>query len=486
MKALNSIEFIGLIPFVLMAATIVFMLLLVSIRRNLVAMAWMTVTGSLAVLVSLYLMKDTGSIRIAPMLIVDVFTRYHLGLIAIGTIAVALIGFGYFRVRHETPDEFYILLVLASLGSMILCASTHFIALFIGIELLSISLYAMTAFLQPEVRTLEAGIKFLVLASASAAFMLFGMALIYMQFGSMDYVLRGQLVAPSGFLSAGIALMLVGIGFKMAIVPFHVWTPDIYEGAPAPTSAFIASVSKIAIVAAAIRLMLGLNVIKIPGFMTVLTVVAGLSMLWGNIGALRQSNIKRLLGYSSIAHLGYVMIVFLVNGAEGAGAAAFYMAAYGSASLAAFGVISYLSARDADFETIDAFRGLYQRHPWMTLVMTTAMLSFAGIPLTAGFAGKFGILLAGAHANIWIPIYTLIIGSVIGIYYYLRVIVAMYSSAASECETFSADAKVRTPAGSIAGSLALASLTASIVWMGVYPGPLMEYIRVAFSIIFGV
>ncbi len=486
MKAPNTIELIALIPFILMSLTIVFQLLLLSIQRHHALMAGITVTGSLAVLASLYFLAGTGTIRIQSLLVLDAFSRYHLALIAAFSAAVALIAFGYLKLRHEQPEEFYVLLALASLGSMLLTASSHFIAVFLGIELLSISLYALVAFLQPGSRTLEAGIKFLVLASASAAFMLFGMALIYMQYGTMQYGMRALIPAQTGFLAAGFAMLLVGIGFKMAVVPFHIWTPDVYEGAPAPVSGFIASVSKVAVVAAAIRLYHGFAIDQVAVFTTLLTAVACLSMLWGNIGALMQSNVKRLLGYSSIAHLGYVTIVFLVNRQEGAGAAAFYMAAYGSATIAAFGVIAALSTRDGDGETLTDFRGLWQRHPWLTLVMTAAMLSFAGIPLTAGFSGKFGILMAGAHANVWIPIYMLILGSVIGIFYYLRVIVAMYGLPEKAGEsTIPATAATAVRAVSFAGNFALGMLFALIIWLGVYPGPLMEHLRMTLTAIFG-
>ena len=261
----------------------------------------------------------------------------------------ALLAFGYLRKYESNREEFFILMLLATLGAVVLAAGNHFASFFLGIELLSISLYALIAYPHNTNAHTEAGVKYLVLAAVSSSFLLFGMALIYagtgnMAIGSIGPALRGiRLQGGDPWLLAGLAMMVVGIGFKMAVVPFHLWTPDVYQGAPAPVTAFVATVSKGGVVAILLRLFPPGDIQTDSSLFLVFSVIAIASMLAGNLLALLQNNVKRILAYSSIAHLGYILVAFLAGRSQGVSAVTFYLMAYFIATLGAFGVITVLS-----------------------------------------------------------------------------------------------------------------------------------------------
>src|SRR3546814_660613 len=307
-------------------------------------------------------------------------------------------------------------------------------------------------------RSDEAGIKYLIMAAFSSAFLLFGMALIYARTGSMSFSGIGEALANSGritpLLLAGFGMMIVGIGFKLAVVPFHMWTADVYEGAPAPVTAFIATVSKGGMVILLLRFFTEANAFRYPTLMVIFTVIAIISMFAGNLLALLQQNVKRLLAYSSIAHLGYLLVAFIAAGAgsvpatgatdggtgtaqasgtmaaqTGMEAVIFYLVAYFITTLGAFGVLTVLSDPVRDAEQLDDYRGLMWQRPRLALVFTAMLISLAGIPLTAGFIGKFYVAAAGIHAGLWLLVILLVVNSVIGLFYYLRLIVIMFQPA---------------------------------------------------------
>jgi NADH-quinone oxidoreductase subunit N len=326
----------------------------------------------------------------------------------------------------------------------------------------------------------EAGIKYLVLAAASAAFLLFGMALIYADLGTMDFARMAQLPAyraavnPTLLLLPGVILIVTGIGFKLALVPFHMWTPDVYEGAPAPVSAFVATVSKGGMFALLLRYFHQSGAHSFSPVFLVISIIAVASMFAGNLLALLQNNVKRILAYSSIAHMGYLLVAFQSGGPLGGGAAAFYLVAYFVMTLGAFGVITLLSERQRDADLLDDYRGLFWRRPALALVFTAMLLSLAGIPLTAGFLGKFYIVAAGASAGAWALILILVTTSAIGLFYYLRIVVVLYQQ-----PTAGDRAHEPIPLRAPAAKLALAALTVILVWLGVYPTPLLRVIQTA-------
>jgi len=277
------------------------------------------------------------------------------------------------------------------------------------------------------------------------------------------------------FLTAGSALIFAGIMFKLSVTPFHMWTPDVYEGAPAPVTAFVATVSKGAIFAITLRLFTSSNLIEVPSILTGLSVVAILSMLVGNLLALRQDNVKRILAYSSIAHLGYLMVAFIAAGMIGGKvlaieASSYFLFAYFITTLGAFGVVTIVSLpnTEADAGDISNYEGLFWRRPMLAIMFTLTLLSLAGIPLTVGFIGRFCIFAAGVTTTLWLLLSVVIIGSGIGIFYYLRIIFAMTKRTETDVT------KIEIP---IAGGWVMASVTAAILFFGIYPTPIVNLIN---------
>jgi NADH-quinone oxidoreductase subunit N len=361
----------------------------------------------------------------------------------------------------------------------VLVVSHHFVSLFLGLELLSVALYALIAYLRTDDRPLEAGIKYLLLAGASSAFLLFGMALLYAELGTMAFDRMAQLLAigeniRSVLVLAGLAMTITGIGFKLAVVPFHMWTPDVYEAAPAPVTAFVATVSKGAVVALLLRYFAQAGAYPYDSLMLVFSVIAGASMVVGNLLALLQNNVKRILAYSSIGHLGYILVAFVASSSQGVEAVTFYLIAYIITILGAFGVVTVLSEKERDAESLEAYRGLFWRRPRLAMIFTAALISLAGIPLTAGFLGKVFVLLAGIQSALWPLVILLVLTSAIGLVYYLRIVVTMYA-AFPERET--ARDSLPVPSSSLAGSIILVTLTVGVVWLGVYPAPIIRAIR---------
>jgi NADH-quinone oxidoreductase subunit N len=367
-------------------------------------------------------------------------------------------------------EEYYIIIFTSTLGAALLTVANHFVLFFLGIETLSVSLYILIAFQRSKTNSIEAGIKYLILASVSSAFLLFGMALIYTAFGTMHF---GEIVAAlvkheplSPLVLSGFGMMMVGIGFKLALVPFHMWTPDVYQGAPAPVSAYIATVSKGAVMAILIRFFFILKGFSNQYLFMAISGIAILSMFVGNILAIRQKNIKRLLGYSSIANMGYLIIILLTGSAKGIQASIFYMISYFITTIGAFSVITLLSSSEYEAEKIEDFKGLFWKRPGIAIVFTLSLLSLAGIPLTAGFIAKFYVILEGMKAGLMVLIISMIINSVIGLYYYLRIITTLFSTAN----------ETNLPELSFFGNITLAIIAVSILLLGIYPGWLIDII----------
>jgi NADH-quinone oxidoreductase subunit N len=274
-------------------------------------------------------------------------------------------------------------------------------------------------------------------------------------------------------LPAGTAMLVIGIGFKLAVVPFHMWTPDVYQGAPAPVTALLATVSKGALFALLLRYSAVLDFQSYSSIVVLFTVVALASMVVGNLLALLQNNVKRILAYSSIAHLGYLLVAFVAGGAIAVTAVSFYLVAYFVTTLGAFGVVTVLSPKDRDAELLDDYRDLGRRKPWLAGVFTVMLLSLAGIPLTAGFLGKYYVLAAGIGSTLWLLVGTLLVTSVIGLFYYLRIVVAMYGTA----ETVGLQSH-QVGNGALGATFVLAVLTVLLVYLGVYPNVLIQIIEI--------
>jgi NADH-quinone oxidoreductase subunit N len=470
---MNTADLLALLPFLLIAGTSVFAMLMIAAWRR----HWLTLcvalVGMAAAFGSLWLVAPLVPRKVTSLLVLDQYALFYIGLIIAATFAITILCYGYLQYHSETREELYVLLLVATLGSMVLVASSHFVSFFLGLEILSVALYALSAYLHTRHRPVEAGIKYLILAGSSSAFLLFGMALIYAQLGTMDLSrLEGLLTGAqnSRLVLAGLTLITTGIGFKLGVVPFHLWTPDVYEGAPAPVTAFIATISKGAIFALLLRYFYTVGAQHFRAVFVLFAIIAIASMLIGNLMALLQNNVKRILAYSSIAHMGYLLVAFEASGAMASEAVAFYLVAYFITTIGAFGVVAVLSDEERDADTLEDYAGLFWRRPVLASIFTLMLLSLAGIPVTAGFLAKFYVVTVGASAGIWALILILVISSVIGLFYYLRVVITMYARVRQEAP--------RAEPNAFGGSYTvLMALTALLLWLGVYPVPLLNVIR---------
>jgi NADH-quinone oxidoreductase subunit N len=432
MNNMTKLDFLCLSPLLIIAIAPVILMLAITISRNFKFTYYFSLAMFLASFISLFLVMPYATHEFRPLLVMDRYGILFLGIILFSAILITILSYEYLRIQAGDREEYFIIFFAAVLGASILVLSEHFISFFLGLETLSISLYILIAYLKWRDYCIEAGVKFLVIASLSTAFLLFGMGLIYTGTGTMSFreIVSGE--GTSGILSpiilAGTGLIVAAIGFKLALVPFHMWIPDIYQGAPVPVTTFIATISKAAVFALALRLFINIRGSDSHVLVMVLSGIAILSMFAGNILALKQQSLKRLLAYSSIAHMGYMLIAIVAGNNAGVEAAIFYLAAYVITSIGAFGVISILSVCEHDADNIDELKGLFWKNPWIATVLTIAMLSLAGLPLTAGFMSKFYLVLSGAGSGLWVLAFSLIINSAISLYYYLRVVRMMFST----------------------------------------------------------
>ncbi|MDR7023982.1 NADH-quinone oxidoreductase subunit NuoN [Pseudomonas peli] len=478
-------HFIALLPLLITSATVVLVMLAIAWKRNHTLTFGLSVLGLNLALLSLLPALGVTPIEVTPLLLVDKFACYYMALVLAATLACVTLTHAYLggesgKGYPGNREELYLLMLLSAAGGLVLVSAQHLAGLFIGLELLSVPTYGMIAYAFFNKRSLEAGIKYMVLSAAGSAFLLFGMALLYAESGNLTFAGIGAKLAadglPSMLAQLGVGMMLIGLSFKLSLVPFHLWTPDVYEGAPAPVAAFLATASKVAVFAVLLRLY-QMSPATAGGWLNeLLTLIAIASIIFGNLLALLQNNLKRLLGYSSIAHFGYLLVALIASKGLAVEAVGVYLATYVLTSLGAFGVITLMSTpysgRDAD--ALYEYRGLFWRRPYLTAVLTVMMLSLAGIPLTAGFIGKFYVVAAGVQSQQWWLLVALVIGSAIGVFYYLRVMVTLFMV---EPNLRRHDAPLHW--GQQAGGVMLLFVALLAFFLGVYPQPLLELVQQA-------
>jgi NADH-quinone oxidoreductase subunit N len=469
------------LPLFVVASAAVALVLAISIRRNQTLAFAMTCTGLVLACAAAIAAPGFPSGKTWALFVFDGYAKVYTLLVLLSSLAVAMLSRGYLSRTGESREEFYVFLLLATLGALIIISSGHFATFFLGLEILSVPLYALIAFHRQERQSVEAGLKYLVLAAIASGFLLFGMALIYADLGVMQFSLIAAQCA-TGSLSLlttiGLAMVLAGVGFKLALVPFHFWAPDVYQGAPAPVTAFIATVSKAAMFALFMRYY-GLFKGDAGSWLKIVIGAAGIaSMFIGNLLALHQENVKRIIACSSIAHMGYFMVAFLGAARFGTIAATYYLCVYVIALLGALGTLTLLSS-NREPETLGDLRGLFFRRPFLTGAFSVALLSLAGIPITAGFFGKLYVVSAGMAGGAWALTLSLIISSLIGLYYYLRILLAMHnpSFVLSPPAVHAGEAAAPFHAHSLSGTIVVAAATLLIIVLGVWPGPLLEAIR---------
>lgn len=400
------------------------------------------------------------------------FLAFSSGLTAL----VLLFASPYAGRRGFGGDELHGLLLWACLGMALLASATHWLSFFLGYELLSLCLYVLVALPRRGTVSAEAGLKYFIPGAVTSAFVAFGLALLYAATGSLD--VAGSVEGGGGpWVLLGLACVLTGLAFKLSFVPFHLWTPDVYEGAPAPITAFLAAGSKVAVFAALLRLARFAGPEIRAAGAPALWVFAALTAVVGAVGALTQPRAKRLLAYSSIAHMGTLAAAVLAVHAGGAEAAVFYLAAYGAAEVGAFGLLGSLTpaAWDGDLDALEDLRGMGQRHPWRSACLAACLVSLAGLPPIGGFFAKLGVFVAVFRAGFPGLGVLLLAATVPAAYVYLRLAVSLYRPR---------DGKARAPAAPRAAPpelLAAGAAVLVLLWLGFWPSPWLEAARAALA-----
>ena len=398
---------------------------------------------------------------------VDAFsTFFHLLIIVVAALVV-LTSFEYLDVQQIRGGEYYGLILFGAVGMVLMSSAVELVLIFIALEISSISTYILAGFRRRFATSAEASIKYFLLGSFATAFFLYGVALTFGATGSTSvYPIANALRNghTSAMVYVAVALMFVGIGFKVATAPFHVWTPDVYEGAPAPVVALMSTAPKAAAFAVLLRIFFAAAA---PGWFWPIWISAALSMTLGNIGALVQHNIKRMLAYSSIAHAGYLLVAFAAAQEIGISAAIFYTAAYAFMNVGAFAVVSHFATAGERYVELDDYSGLGRRSPALAAILTIFLLSLIGIPITGGFFAKFYVFSAALKSNlVWLTIIG-VVNSAIAAYYYLRVIVVMYMR---EPRTMDSVPRIRPALG-----VALAISLLATIYLGVLPGRVLAF-----------
>ncbi|UVK78793.1 MAG: NADH:quinone oxidoreductase subunit N [Sodalis sp. Ffu] len=475
-------QLIALLPLLIVVLTVVIVMLCIAWQRNHFINATLTVIGLNLALLSLWFVWKNGEQAITLLMCIDGFSIFYTGLVLIASLATSTLAYAWLVGYPSNHDEFYLLLLIAATGGILLASANHLAELFLGIELVSLPLFGMVGYAYRQKHSLEASIKYTLLSAVASSFLLFGIALVYASTGQLSFDGIGQrlkdTMSHQPLLMTGIGMMIVGLGFKLSLVPFHLWTPDVYQGAPGPVATLLATVSKIAIFAVVMRLFLLAPVINNEVLRLVLAIISFCSMLFGNLMALNESNIKRVLGYSSIAHLGYLLVglIALQTNTLALETVGVYLAGYLFASLGAFGVVSLMSSpyigKDAD--SLLSYRGLFWHKPILAAVLTVMMLSLAGIPMTLGFIGKFYIIALGVNSQLWWLTGAIVVSSAIGLFYYLRIMISLYLSLPKNlcCDTQHNWALT-------GGGVVVVISSLLVLLLGFYPQPLINLVRLA-------
>jgi NADH-quinone oxidoreductase subunit N len=436
-------------------------------RRSQKTLGTVGLVGSLAALAATLVQSQYPGLGFWNMVRVDSFSVFFHFLIAAVTAVVILTSYEYMEVQRIRAAEYYALVLFGALGMSLMSSAVELVLIFIALEISSISTYILAGFRRRAAISSESSVKYFLLGSFATAFFLYGVALMFGATGSTSITvigdaLRSEHIPVLAYI--GVAFMFVGLGFKVAAAPFHVWTPDVYEGAPSPVVGFMSTAPKAAVFAVLLRIMFEADA---PGRLGLIWVVAALSMTLGNIGALVQDNVKRLLAYSSIAHAGYLLVAFAALPNNGIPAAMFYTASYAAMNVGAFAVISHIGGEGERYVTLEDYEGMGRRSPLLAAVLTIFLLSLIGIPITGGFFAKFYVFSAALQANLVGLVIIGVLNSAVASYYYLRLIVVMYMREARE----------EVPVSPIPVSLgaALAISLVATVYLGVLPGRVLDY-----------
>jgi NADH-quinone oxidoreductase subunit N len=381
------------------------------------------------VLAELAVAMGQGGHAFAGAFVADDFSRFAKLLILIGAALSILLAEEFFSAIQLSRFELPVLMLLATLGMMLMVSATSFLSLYMGLELQSLALYVLAAFNRDHLRSTEAGLKYFVLGALSSGMLLYGISLIYGFTGSVDFMVVGDVVAKTGVsigLIFGLVFLIAGLAFKVSAVPFHMWTPDVYEGAPTPVTAYFATAAKVAAMCLFLRAILIPFPHAIEQWRQIIIFISVLSMALGAVAAIGQKNIKRLMAYSSIGHMGYALLGLAAGTALGARGVLIYLAIYVFTNIGVFACIQAMKRKGRAVETMADLSGLARTNPKLALVFSILFLSLAGLPPLAGFFAKFYIFLAAIQANLYWPAILGVLASAVGLVYYLRLVKIMY------------------------------------------------------------
>ncbi|HEY0263875.1 MAG TPA: NADH-quinone oxidoreductase subunit N [Granulicella sp.] len=439
------------------------------------SLGWLAIVGTLLSAGASLFQLGLGSIvAFSGNILVDRFSIFFHLLIAAVVLVTLLGSLDYFHGHASHAGEYFALALFGAVGMMLMTCSVELLMVFVGLEISSISTYIMAGFRKGQATGSEASIKYFLLGSFATAFFLYGIALAFGATGSTSIasIAAGLATTTTPTLAiTALALMIIGLGFKVSAAPFHVWTPDVYQGAPAPIVGLMSTAPK----AAAFAVLLRITFSGFPGMQSrwnvLLWGLAALSMCIGNIGALLQRDVKRMLAYSSIAHAGYLLAAFTAVPGDGIATACFYTATYAAMNVGAFAIITQIAGYSENVRTIDDYTGLAQRRPVLSALLAFFLLSLIGIPFTGGFFGKFLVFSAALHAgNVWLAVIGLL-NSGVACFYYLRLLAALYTRTAPD-EVPETPATVSAPAG-----LGLAIAALATLLLGILPGPVLNLVH---------
>jgi len=436
-------------------------------RRRQSTLSTIALLGSLAALAATWVQAQSPGFAFWNMIQVDAFSIFFHFVIVAVTAVVILTSQEYMEVEQIRAGEYYGLILFGAVGMSLMSSAVELVLIFIALEISSIATYVLAGFRRNTAISSEASLKYFLLGSFATAFFLYGVALMFGATGSTSIQVIGRVLSSfevPALAYAGMALMFVGLGFKVAAAPFHIWTPDVYEGAPAPVVGYMSTAPKAAAFAVLLRLLFEAHA---PGRIGLIWVVAALSMTLGNLGALVQDNVKRLLAYSSIAHAGYLLIAFAAVPDSGIPAAMFYTASYAAMNVGAFAVVSHFSSVGERYVKLDDYSGLGSRSPALAAILTIFLLSLIGIPITGGFIAKFYVFSAALQSNMVGLVILGVLNSAVASYYYLRLIVVMYMR----------EPRSEVPVASVSAGIgaALAVSLAVTIYLGVLPGRVLDY-----------
>ena len=471
----TNAEYLRILPEIILTLTGTLIMLIEALRKE----GHKSASGVVAVLGLVAALLSTGLASEGPafqnMLMVDGMATFFRILVIVAGLVVVFGSSEYLRRENHDGGEYYALLVFSIVGQCVMVTANELIMIFIGLEISSIASYILAGYLRDDPRNNESALKYFLLGSFATAFLLFGVAWVYGATGSTNLTeIRNALVTganvSTSLVGVSAALMFVGLAFKISAAPFQGWAPDVYQGAPAPVSAFLTVGPKAAAFAVLIRVFVfGFGPIA-ANWLPVIWGCALATMLVGNLAAIVQSNIKRLLAYSSIAHAGYVLVAVASNSGTGSAAAMFYLAAYTFTNAGAFMVVAYFSRKGEQYVGVDDFAGLAQRKPVMAAMMTIFLLSLIGVPLTGGFFGKFYIFKAALDSNlVWLTVLGLL-NSAIAAYYYLRILVVMYMREPGA-------AVENLPSAGAALRLAIYGSAVVTLLLGIFPSLVLDFVN---------